>query len=272
MSAMTLAERFLTRLHGVRASGTGWTACCPAHDDSEPSLSISQKNGRVLLHCFAGCSNEDIVAALGLTTGDLFEGRRPKAQASEIVATYDYTDETAGLLYQVARYRPKGFKQRRPDGNGGWLWNMKGVRRVLYRLPQVLEAAARGGRVHIAAGEKDVAAVEFGRDFTGIELDPEGFATAEARIRAAEGGGAVTRLHSHQSAPALHPCTLRHPDSASYAGHSTEVRLWARRRGRLQWARLYGRMMREDPKPSSAVDGLAGSIEAQLDVGLGVLA
>ena len=82
----------------------------------------------------------------------------------------------------------------------------------------------------------------------------------------------MTRFHSHQGAPALHPCTLRHPDSASYAGHSTEVRRWARRRGRLQWQRVYGRMLREDLKLSTALDGFSGSREAQNDdVGLGVL-
>ena len=54
-------------------SGTGWMACCPAHDDHNPSLSVSAGNdGRVLLNCFSGCSTKSVLAALGLTAGDLF--------------------------------------------------------------------------------------------------------------------------------------------------------------------------------------------------------
>ena len=69
----------------------------------------------------------------------------------EIVSTYDYTDENGKLLFQTVRYEPKDFRQRRPDGNGGWIWNLKGVPRVLYRLPEVLKAQV----VCVAEGEKD---------------------------------------------------------------------------------------------------------------------
>ncbi len=54
-------------LHGldkVRKSGSGWTACCPAHDDRTPSLSISERDGKVLVHCWAGCSQKDVISAL----------------------------------------------------------------------------------------------------------------------------------------------------------------------------------------------------------------
>jgi 5S rRNA maturation endonuclease (ribonuclease M5) len=69
----------------------------------------------------------------------------------ELVATYDYTDESGNLLYQTCRYQPKDFRQRRPDGKGGWIWNLDGARRVLYRLPEVLKAQT----VCVAEGEKD---------------------------------------------------------------------------------------------------------------------
>jgi 5S rRNA maturation endonuclease (ribonuclease M5) len=68
-----------------------------------------------------------------------------------IVATYDYTNERGNLLYQVVRYQPKDFKQRRPNGCGGWTWK-KYPTQVLYRLPEVLEAAI----VFVVEGEKDV--------------------------------------------------------------------------------------------------------------------
>jgi DnaB-like helicase C terminal domain len=58
----------------------------------------------------------------------------------EIVATYDYTNENGQLVFQVVRYEPKTFKQRRPDGNGGWIWGLNGIERVLYNLPKVLQA------------------------------------------------------------------------------------------------------------------------------------
>nr|BDD44738.1 hypothetical protein 4 [Rhodospirillaceae bacterium] len=68
-----------------------------------------------------------------------------------IVAKYDYLDEGGTLLSQVVRYRPKEFRQRRPDGKDGWIWNVKGVRSVPYRLPDILEGSA----VVIVEGEKD---------------------------------------------------------------------------------------------------------------------
>jgi len=68
-----------------------------------------------------------------------------------IVKTYDYTDEQGKLLYQVCRYEPKDFRQRQPDGNGGWKWTMDGATRVLYNLPAVLASKT----VVCAEGEKD---------------------------------------------------------------------------------------------------------------------
>lgn len=69
-----IADTLLQRLDKVRQTGTDqWTACCPAHDDRGPSLSIKEVDDRLLVHCFAGCSASDVVAAVGLTLGDLFD-------------------------------------------------------------------------------------------------------------------------------------------------------------------------------------------------------
>jgi hypothetical protein len=73
-----------------------------------------------------------------------------------LIRAYDYIDERGELLFQVCRYDPKAFSQRRPDGNGGWLNGkgcMDGVRRVLYRLPELLEAVACGHPVFVVEGE-----------------------------------------------------------------------------------------------------------------------
>jgi hypothetical protein len=72
-----------------------------------------------------------------------------------IVATYDYRDADGTLLFQVVRYEPKGFVQRRPSGNGGWLWGLDGIEPVLYRLPELL-AADPAQVVFVVEGEKDV--------------------------------------------------------------------------------------------------------------------
>jgi hypothetical protein len=73
---MRPVEKVLDRLEGVREFNGSWKALCPTHDDREPSLSVKEgDDGRALLKCFAGCENPDIVSALGLEMGDLFERR-----------------------------------------------------------------------------------------------------------------------------------------------------------------------------------------------------
>jgi hypothetical protein len=73
-----------------------------------------------------------------------------------IVKTYDYRDVFDQLLFQVVRFEPKDFRQRRPDPKkpGEWLWSVKGIQPVLYRLPE-LEENVRDGRIVICEGEKD---------------------------------------------------------------------------------------------------------------------
>lgn len=133
----------------ARRSGSCWMAKCPAHDDRNPSLSIRETDGKVLLHCHAGCAQRDVIAAL--KSVGLWQKRSAQPRRREIVATYDYTDEAGEILYQVVRTRPKGFFQRRPDGHGGWI-NKKSARQVLYRLREVIEAPI----VFVVEGERDV--------------------------------------------------------------------------------------------------------------------
>jgi hypothetical protein len=72
---------------------------------------------------------------------------------SNIDATYDYVDEKGELLYQVVRFKPKRFVQRRPKGNGAWIWDVEGCRRVPYRLPDLLKYP--DASVFVCEGEKD---------------------------------------------------------------------------------------------------------------------
>lgn len=72
-------QQVLDLLEGVRKSGDGWTGRCPAHDDSRASLSVAEGNdGRALIHCFAGCNIEEILAAIGMEMFDLFPHRQTK--------------------------------------------------------------------------------------------------------------------------------------------------------------------------------------------------
>jgi putative DNA primase/helicase len=180
------AEHIAQRLGKAGKSGAGWTALCPAHTDSKPSLSITDADGKILVHCHAGCAQDAVIRALTLRglwrQSATRNGNRPGTEAVDIdevrrrlnekypgharkekpssngktvpriVATYDYVDEQDELLYQVVRYDPKDFRQRRRDPNGNWVWNMEGTRRVPYRLPKVLDSKF----VYVVEGEKDV--------------------------------------------------------------------------------------------------------------------
>jgi hypothetical protein len=161
---------------GCRRGGPRGDWQCPAHQDHTPSLSVHQgHDGRVLLHCHAGCAPEQVAAALGLTMRDLFpEPDHDQAEddwtpRGPAIATYRYTAEAGRLLFAVCRTTDKQFPQWRPDpsAKGGRRWSLKdkatgkpAVRLVLYRLPKVLRAAAQGATVYVVEGEKDVHAVE----------------------------------------------------------------------------------------------------------------
>lgn len=84
---------------------------------------------------------------------------RPASPKPRIVATYDYTDAAGSLRFQVVRYSPKNFVQRRPDGSSGWIWDIQGVEPVLYRLPAVLVAIAAGRTIFANEGEACVDAM-----------------------------------------------------------------------------------------------------------------
>jgi putative DNA primase/helicase len=143
------AAQIAARLE-AKPTAHGWQARCPAHEDRKASLSISEgDDDRILLKCHAGCSTADVVARAGLQMADLFPEKG--AGPSKVVATYDYTDEAGALLFQVVRMQPKDFRQRRPDGKGGWTWKLGNTRRVLYRLPELKGESL----VYVVEGEAD---------------------------------------------------------------------------------------------------------------------
>jgi len=145
----------------ARQTKQGWIGKCPAHDDKKASLSLRVgDDGRALVNCFAGCDFAAITAALGLEVSAMFpavEAPAPRpSNGMKVAAAYQYTDAAGTALYEVLRCEPKDFRQRRPDGCGGWTWGRGDVPRGLYRLPEVVAAAAKGATVYVVEGEKDV--------------------------------------------------------------------------------------------------------------------
>ena len=157
---------------GVKLIGAGQkrTARCPIHKDSSPSMSVDLDQG--VWFCHAGCGGGsviDLIAKLdGKSPVDVLRGdaretrwtpaparptppRDPNAPKPTIAKVYQYHDALGGDVFQVVRLIPKSFRQRHIGPDGKWIWNMDGVDRVLYRLPQVLKAQV----VAICEGEKD---------------------------------------------------------------------------------------------------------------------
>lgn len=91
--------QLLAQLSGVKGKNGSWVACCPAHEDRSPSLAVKELgDGRILLHCFAGCGTDAVLGALGLEMGDLF----PEPIAHHLPRTRAFTaaDALRALSYE----------------------------------------------------------------------------------------------------------------------------------------------------------------------------
>lgn len=159
-------HKMLTHLKNVKDKGNGaYTSYCPIHESSPGnhtnSLSIlATDDGKIVVNCQAGCNPKDVIYASGITWTDCFPPKRQEP-SSKITATYDYHDEDNVLRYQVCRLEPgkdgraKDFRQRQPDGAGGWTWKTQGLKKFPYRLNE-LAAAPKDKPVFIVEGEKQV--------------------------------------------------------------------------------------------------------------------
>jgi putative DNA primase/helicase len=157
----------------ARRNGKGWSARCPVHDDEDPSLSVSDKaDGGLLVCCHANCSQDDLIAAFesrGIAVKATRAAKKPSTSGNiaslvrrgwTLVKASPYSDEDGVLLYENVRLeirvdgqRFKTFKQRRPVEGGGYVENLKGVRRVPYRLAELVQTTEQD--VHLPEGEKD---------------------------------------------------------------------------------------------------------------------
>lgn len=161
MIAASLAphvDLVLSRLSGVRASGNGHTARCPAHEDRVQSLSVTVgTDGKILCHCFAGCTTETIVKSIGLTMADLFPESRPTHQARRRPDLYPSRNVDGTL-------EAEHYLLRLPDGTKRGWWKLPGATqnglqgRRTATLPfyrsEYLAQLAPGSVVIVTEGEK----------------------------------------------------------------------------------------------------------------------
>lgn len=182
-----------------------YKAKCPAHDDRHPSFAFwLDKEGKIAFNCITGCSHENILTALKLSERDLYSTPLPdkpapkaRTRTSKVIkATYFYTDEDGEELYQSVRYEPKSFAQRVKDNmaEGGYRWNLNGVRRVPYNLPNVLKAKEEGRLIFDVEGEKDCSALaQWGYTATTNSGGCGGIsASASEYLKALTGGDVMT--------------------------------------------------------------------------------
>jgi hypothetical protein len=161
---MTLQQ--IARILGGEVSGRGVLAPGPNHGPIDRSLSVKMVRRApdgFLVWSFAGddpivCKNY-VRDRLGLLKWERNGKSNGHGKARTVAAVYDYVDEQGELLFQVVRFEPKGFSQRRPDGKGGWIWSLDGLRPVPYRLCELSEAIATEKTVFICEGEKAVHAL-----------------------------------------------------------------------------------------------------------------
>ena len=160
-----VARYFATRFPQMSQRGKEWRIPCPVHHGERDSFSVNSETG--LCFCHSKCDRGFDILQLEIETQrvdfvaakkNIFEiigrseERHTESKLGPIVAAYDYTDEGGDALYQITRhFPPKDFRQRYPDGEGGWIWK-KHPNQVLYHLPEVLEAPI----VFLVEGEKDV--------------------------------------------------------------------------------------------------------------------
>lgn len=146
-----------------KRAGREWKLICPAHEDHQPSLNVREGDaGYPIIVCRShGCTPAQVLESVGLAWSDIFESNDHWTPHGDAIAHYSYVDENGKLLFQVLRTAGKEFPCRRPDASrrSGWAWNM-GDRKVIYRLPEVIEAVATGVPIYIIEGEKAVDTIE----------------------------------------------------------------------------------------------------------------
>ena len=188
-TAGEISDYFAARIPNLKQRGAEWRGPCLIHKGRDNNFAVDAQTGRWFCHSACGRGGdllefEQTLTGIGFAAAkaEVFRmiGRaepgtngnsphtapskptKPTGAASGLreVERYRYTDETGNLRFEVIRYlRPDGgkaFRQCRPDGRGGAVWNLDGIERVPYHLPNLLNAET----VYLPEGEKDVHTLE----------------------------------------------------------------------------------------------------------------
>ena len=142
-------ENALSHFKVQKRTGNRIQAFCPAHDDTNASLSITISDDKILLFCHAGCSVKDILKSANLTFSDLF--------AKPPTDIYQYRNADGSFSHEKVKYKtPKGktFTQRHID-NDTIVDKLGDIRRIPYNLPDVNQAIKQGSPILYVEGEKD---------------------------------------------------------------------------------------------------------------------
>ena len=161
---MTLQEVLTHFKVEHKNSDSAYQCKCPVHEDKKASLTITGKNGKVLIHCHAGCETKDILDAVGLSFTDIGSERQEdgwrekleREKGKRIEAVYDYKSEDGKYLYSKVRFEGKYIRYITIDRANDKYKERKEGPGTLYRLPELVKAIKSGYPVYIVEGEKDV--------------------------------------------------------------------------------------------------------------------
>ena len=163
VSLMNTSE-LLSKLAKVKKTGKKqWQACCPAHNDHNPSLSISEKDGKILLHCFTGCNSDDICNALQIKQSDLFldtVSTYKSKEKGQFIRAHSNIDEGGNIIARKDIYRyPDGRKSAiwYRHENGTYKKGLNGIEPPLYDIQDVVKEL---DTVYVVEGEKDAETIK----------------------------------------------------------------------------------------------------------------
>jgi len=172
-------QDLLAKFNTAKKSGNGWMTKCPGHKDKTASLHITEgSSGNILMKCFAGCSFQHICDSMGIDPKDMFAHteqeydttentnvtrkikRRKKRPApvkpsANILEQYEYIRLDGEVAMRSVRYAPaipKKFRQRGPN----WENSVKGIRKIPFKLTELVNAVKEKQTIFICEGEKDV--------------------------------------------------------------------------------------------------------------------
>jgi hypothetical protein len=149
---------YISHLTSAKQSNGQISASCPFHEDHNPSFSVNIITGQYMCHSCRRTGNAFTFAKLKQIPYESVPGydsqfnKKTSTKEIDFEAIYNYFDERGKLLFQVLKNKNKNFSQRRPNEKEGWIYNLKGINRVPYNLPDVIKSK----QILIAEGEKDV--------------------------------------------------------------------------------------------------------------------